>query len=176
MSNQQIRDNIWPIRHLEWHNNIRAQAFHQTAVSLQIPDKPYSVFFKIRTVVLSENDWQKAPKMPSKHHQKWPLRKIFCRRTQITEFCACKYKSLFVRRLSPFFRICAISERRKAAFSGQNVRIRSAVRASRGYDGAVVVLQRRPCCNAVRAPLQPREALTAEQASPGCASDASQPF
>ena len=37
----------------------------------------------------------------------------------------------------------------------------SAVRASRGYNGAALVVQRRPRELAVRAPLQPREALTA---------------
>ena len=39
----------------------------------------------------------------------------------------------------------------------------SAVRASRGYNGAALVVQRRPRELAVRAPLQPREALTAKQ-------------
>ncbi len=40
----------------------------------------------------------------------------------------------------------------------------SAVRPSRGYSGAAFVMQRRPRCNAVRAPLQPREGLTARPA------------
>ena len=52
----------------------------------------------------------------------------------------------------------------------------SAVRASRGRDGAAFALQRRPCCIAVRAPLQAREGLTAQRSQPRCFPTGLRPF
>lgn len=101
-------------------------------------------------------------KMPSKRHQNWSPRKIFHRRTQIREFCACKYNHMTSRWLCRFWEICAIFKRRKAAFWAQNVMFCSVVRASRGRDMAAVIMRRRPRCNAIRALLRPRKALTAE--------------
>ena len=124
-------------------------------ISPDMPDKPN---------LLSENNQRKVLKKLSKRHQEWALLKIFPRRPQIPEFCACKHNLLTYSRLSRFFAICAVSESRKTAFSGQNVRIFSAVRASRGHDGAAFVVQRGRCCNTVRPPPEPREALMAKPA------------
>ena len=72
------------------------------------------------------------------------------------------YNQLSSTQLPSNFKICAISACRKTAFSGQNVRICSAVRASRGRNRAAVIMQRRPCLNATTAPPEPRKAFTAE--------------
>lgn len=95
--------------------------------------------------------------MPSKRHQNRALLKTFHRRPQIREFCACKYNPLSFRRLFYLFMICAISEGRKTAFSGRNVRICSAVRASPGgrrgrcHHAAAALLQ---CCKGPAANLR----------------------
>ena len=77
-------------------------------------------------------------------------------------FCVCNRKRLMDKRLFPDLQSCAIPERRKNTISGRNDGIFSAVRVSRGCGGAAFVLQRGRCCNAVRPPPQPGEALTAK--------------
>lgn len=60
------------------------------------PNSRWSVFCSIwkRGGHISESNWQKASKIPSKQHQEWPLLKIFHPAIQIQKFHVCKYKCL----------------------------------------------------------------------------------
>ena len=83
------------------------------------------------------------------------------RRSQISQFCACKYNQLTERRLSHKIAICAIFQRRKAAFSGQKRRVFAAAAAPLGRNGVLVGVQRGARCRPAAAPLQPRGAAAA---------------
>ena len=83
---------------------------------------------------------------------------------------------MMLRVLYRHFEICAVLERPRMGFWGQNVRICSAVRALLRRNGAAVIVQQGRCRNATEAPLRRNKALTAEKGHFSHASGGFRPF
>ena len=98
------------------------------------------------------------------------------RRSQISQFCACKCNRLTERWLSRKIAICATFGGRKAAFSGQKCCFFAAIAAPLVCNGAVFIMQRGAHCNPAAAPLQTNGAATVKPSSSGDYFGASRPL